>query len=69
MDSRQNLQAGIRYLQRLIRAFDGDLPLALAAYNAGPRAVQQHGAVPPYAETQRYVAQVLDYRKTYQSMP
>ena len=68
-DPRQNLQAGIRYLQRLIDAFGGDLSLALAAYNAGPGAVQQHGAIPPFAETRRYVAQVLHYRDAYQSMP
>ena len=61
-----NAQVGTRYLADLIRMFNGDLVLALAAYNAGEGAVMKHGRrIPPYPETQQYVARVLRY---YQSM-
>lgn len=52
-----NLQAGARYLRRMLDRF-GDLRLALAAYNAGPAAVERHQGPPPYPETQRYVTRV-----------
>jgi soluble lytic murein transglycosylase-like protein len=56
-----NLLAGARYLRDLLEQFNDDLPIALAAYNAGPGAVQKNGnAIPPYAETRRYVPRVLD---------
>lgn len=58
-DPQQNLDAGARYLRLLIDRFDGDLLLALAAYNAGPNAVIRAGGVPPYRETQQYVEKVL----------
>ena len=48
-----------RYLRSLLRRFDGDLVLALAAYNAGPGAVERFQDVPPYRETKHYVARVL----------
>ena len=54
-----SLKLGARYLGRLLKRFDGDLELALAAYNAGPGAVQRFSGVPPYRETQRYVDKVL----------
>jgi hypothetical protein len=57
-DPRQNLLGAARYLKRQLDAF-GDPKLALAAYNAGPGAVQKYGGVPPYAETQRYVRSVM----------
>ncbi len=50
---------GIAYMADMLRRFGGDPRLALAAYNAGPGAVQKHGGVPPYAETQDYVARIL----------
>ena len=50
-----NLEGGIKYIKQQLDAFGGDVSLALAAYNAGPGAVQQHGGVPPYGETQHYV--------------
>lgn len=50
----QNLEGGARYLRQQYNTF-GDWRLALAAYNAGPGAVQQHGGIPPYSETQNYV--------------
>lgn len=56
-----NIRGGARYLRQMLETFDGDLELALAAYNAGPGAVRRHGGVPPYPETRRYVAAVLDY--------
>lgn len=63
-DPDQNVLGGALYLRDLLARFDGQLELALAAYNAGEGAVQKHGGrVPPYAETQRYVPQVMhNYR-------
>jgi soluble lytic murein transglycosylase-like protein len=52
-----NLEAGVQYLKFLLGRFE--LPLAIAAYNAGPEAVRKYGGVPPFAETQSYVAKVL----------
>ncbi len=54
-----NLDVGSRYLRQLLRDYDGDMELALAAYNAGPAAVQRYGGVPPFRETQDYVKRVL----------
>lgn len=63
-DPAQNVGAGTRLLRQLIDRYDGRLDLALAAYNAGPAAVDKFGAVPPYAETQAYVRDVLAQYKT-----
>ena len=57
-DMRSNIDGGTAYLSQQIRRF-GDLRLALAAYNAGPEAVQRYGGVPPFAETQSYVRAIL----------
>ena len=57
-DPRQNLEGGARYLRMMYDRF-GDWRLALAAYNAGPGAVEQHNGVPPYAETTEYVRIIL----------
>jgi soluble lytic murein transglycosylase-like protein len=54
-DARQNVFGGVRYLRTLLDTFHGDLDLTLAAYNAGPGAVQKYNGVPPYRETQEYV--------------
>jgi len=59
-DPTQNVQGGARYLREQLDRF-GDVTLALAAYNAGPGAVQRHGGVPPYDETQTYVRRVQRY--------
>ena len=59
-DSGQNYQGGATYLAGLLRRYDDNLVLALAAYNAGPGAVDRWRGVPPYKETQAYVAAVLD---------
>jgi hypothetical protein len=58
-DPDDNLEAGAAYLSRLLTRFDGDIPMALAAYNAGPGAVSRYGGVPPYRETRAYVRKVL----------
>jgi len=57
-DPAQNIEAGTRYLKELIEKYKGDLPLVLAAYNAGPEMVERYGGVPPFAETQKYVRQI-----------
>jgi soluble lytic murein transglycosylase-like protein len=57
-DARENVLGGARYLRALLDAFHGDLDLTLAAYNAGPGAVQRYGGVPPYRETRAYVTAV-----------
>lgn len=54
-----NAQGGAMYLRGLLIRYHGNSALALAAYNAGPAAVEKFGGVPPYEETRRYVAQVL----------
>lgn len=56
----QNVYGGARYLREQMDAQGGDVPRALAAYNAGPGAVQKHGGVPPYKETQEYIPSVLE---------
>jgi soluble lytic murein transglycosylase-like protein len=59
LDGAENLEGGIRLLKSLLERYHGNIPLALAAYNAGPGAVQRHGGVPPYRETQHYVRRIL----------
>jgi len=58
-DPEQNLRGGMAYLRWLLREFDGDVRLALAAYNAGEGAVERHGGIPPYPETRDYVDRIL----------
>jgi soluble lytic murein transglycosylase-like protein len=58
-DPAANIEGGVDYLSRMVRRFGGDLTKALAAYNAGPEAVERYGGVPPYAETIAYVDAVL----------
>ena len=57
-DARENVMAGARYLRTLLDTFHGDVDLTLAAYNAGPGAVQRSRGVPPYAETRAYVKSI-----------
>lgn len=59
LDPEQNVDAGVRHLESLVRLYKGDLTRALAAYNAGQGAVARHGGVPPYRETREYVRRVL----------
>lgn len=58
-DPEQNIRGGMSYLRWLMRYFDGDVRLVLAAYNAGEGAVNRYGGIPPYSETQGYVARIL----------
>ncbi len=58
-DVASNIEGGALYLSQMLRRFEGDVPRALAAYNAGPEAVQRYGGIPPYAETQAYVRAIL----------
>jgi len=57
-DARQNIFGGTQYLRRLLDTYQGDLNRVLAAYNAGPGAVEKYNGVPPYAETRAYVASI-----------
>ena len=59
-DPRQNIMGGARYLRRLLDMHEGDIRLALASYNAGPRNVTRYGGVPPFQETQKYVKRIID---------
>jgi soluble lytic murein transglycosylase-like protein len=64
-DPTQNVEAGAAYLRDLLIKYDGDPRRALAAYNAGPGAVDKYNGVPPYAETQTYIERVLrTYKKS-----
>ncbi|HXE72196.1 MAG TPA: lytic transglycosylase domain-containing protein [Candidatus Nitrosotenuis sp.] len=64
-DPRQNIMGGARYLRQMLDTFGGNLTKAVAAYNAGPGNVQQYGGVPPFEETQNYVACVLEFYRQY----
>ncbi|HSH44158.1 MAG TPA: lytic transglycosylase domain-containing protein [Arenicellales bacterium] len=66
-DPRQNVMGGARYLSFLLERFDGDLELALAGYNAGENAVDNHRGVPPYEETRHYVKKVLRLYRQYRN--
>jgi soluble lytic murein transglycosylase-like protein len=68
-DARQNIMAGSRYLGDLLRFHNGNLPLALASYNAGPGNVERYGGVPPFEETQTYVRRITDIVEAEQTKP
>jgi soluble lytic murein transglycosylase-like protein len=68
-DPAQNVMGGTKYIKGLLDKFNGNVKLAVAAYNAGPGAVEKYGGVPPYAETQNYVQNVLASYQKYRTQP
>jgi hypothetical protein len=65
-DPAMNIDGGVRYFKRLLDRFDGDVKLALAAYNAGSRYVRKYGGVPPFKATRIYIKKVLHYHRVLQ---
>jgi len=66
-DPEENIFGGTRYFSLLLKRFKNDKTLALAAYNAGPEAVESYKGVPPFPETKAFVKRVMDYYETYNS--
>lgn len=62
---RDNINGGVRFLKQLLKRFNNDIPLTLAAYNAGAEIVEKYEDIPPYQETQHYVKKVLSYFDRY----
>ena len=67
-DPWQNIRAGAEYFQKMYERFNGKLALSLAAYNAGPTAVDRYKRIPPYQETEEYVRRVLRYYRTFKKL-
>jgi soluble lytic murein transglycosylase-like protein len=65
MSPEENINAGVKHLRGLITRYKGQLPLVLAAYNAGETAVSKFDGVPPYPETRRYIKKVLNFHNYY----
>ena len=60
-NEKENIEGGAHYIRQMLDKFNGNVKYAIAAYNAGPGAVQKYGGVPPYSETQEYVGRVMDF--------
>jgi soluble lytic murein transglycosylase len=67
-DPWQNIRAGAMYFKKMYERFNGKLALSLAAYNAGPTAVDRYKRIPPYQETEEYVRRVLRYYRTFKQL-
>lgn len=63
----QNISGGVRYFKKLVNRFDGDIKLALAAYNAGSKKVRHYQGIPPYKSTHYYIEKVFKYYKLYKN--
>jgi hypothetical protein len=61
-----NINAGVKYFRQLLNQFNGDVKLALAAYNAGSKKVKKYKGIPPFKTTRYYVKKVIEYHKFYQ---
>lgn len=68
-DPEQNIMGGAKFISQLLKQFDGDVNLALAAYNAGPNNVIKYNGIPPFAETIDYVKKITNYYKTGVTIP
>ncbi len=64
-NAKDNIRGGTRYFRQMLDLFDFDVELALAAYNAGPNAVEEYNGIPPFSETQKYVKKVIKYYQRY----
>jgi soluble lytic murein transglycosylase-like protein len=64
-DPEHNVNAGVKYFKKLLKRFEGDVKLALAAYNAGGRNVREYGGVPPFKATRYFIKKVFEYYEFY----
>jgi len=67
LDPEHNIYGGVKHLRRLLNRFEGDMMLAVAAYNAGSKNVKRYNGVPPFGTTRYYVKKVFDYYRQYKA--